>query len=345
MGPPWHRFTESNMTEREPLYDALGRVHTSLRISVTDRCNIRCFYCMPEENVRFRPRHELLTFEEITRLARVMASLGVNKLRLTGGEPLVRAELPKLVAQLAAVPGIHEIALTTNGILLAEQAQALKDAGLTRVNISLDAMTEETFRRISRRDGLDRVIAGIHAAKHVGLAPIRLNTVAIKGITEPEIPALARFARDEQLELRFIEFMPLDADQQWNNDQVLTGEEIRRQLEAAIGPLEPADRPDLSQPAMDYQYADGNGRIGFINPVSQPFCGDCNRLRVTAEGQLRNCLFSTVEWDARALLRASATDDELAQLIRDCVRAKKPGHGIDSSEFIRPQRAMYQIGG
>ncbi|WP_145096138.1 GTP 3',8-cyclase MoaA [Anatilimnocola aggregata] len=333
------------MTEREPLYDALGRVHTSLRISVTDRCNIRCFYCMPEENVRFRPRHELLTFEEITRLARVMASLGVNKLRLTGGEPLVRAELPKLVAQLAAVPGIHEIALTTNGILLAEQAQALKDAGLTRVNISLDAMTEETFRRISRRDGLDRVIAGIHAAKHVGLAPIRLNTVAIKGITEPEIPALARFARDEQLELRFIEFMPLDADQQWNNDQVLTGEEIRRQLEAAIGPLEPADRPDLSQPAMDYQYADGNGRIGFINPVSQPFCGDCNRLRVTAEGQLRNCLFSTVEWDARALLRASATDDELAQLIRDCVRAKKPGHGIDSSEFIRPQRAMYQIGG
>jgi cyclic pyranopterin phosphate synthase len=333
------------MSERAPLIDALGRIHNSLRISVTDRCNIRCFYCMPEENVRFRPRQELLTFEEITRLARIMASLGVNKLRLTGGEPLVRADLPKLVHLLAAIPGIDEIALTTNGILLAEHAEALKTAGLSRVNISLDAMTEETFRRISRRDGLDRVIAGIQAAKSVGFSPIRLNTVAIKGITEPEIPALAQFARDEQMELRFIEFMPLDADQNWDHAQVLTGEEIRRQLEEAIGPLEPAARPDPSQPAVDFRYTDGSGSVGFINPVTQPFCGDCNRLRVTAEGQLRNCLFSTVEWDARALLRSPASDDELAELIRDCVRAKKPGHGIDSSEFIRPQRAMYQIGG
>jgi cyclic pyranopterin phosphate synthase len=328
-----------------PLIDTLGRVHTSLRISVTDRCNIRCFYCMPEENVRFRPRHELLSFEEITRLARVMADLGVNKLRLTGGEPLVRAELPKLVEQLAAIPGIAEIAMTTNGILLAEQARALKDAGLTRVNISLDAMTEETFRRISRRDGLDRVLAGIHAAKEVGFSPIRLNTVAIKGITEPEIPALAQFAKKEGMELRFIEFMPLDADEHWSNSQVLTGEEIRRSIEEAIGPLEPANRPDPSQPAVDFNYADGSGSVGFINPVSQPFCHDCNRLRVTAEGQLRNCLFSTVEWDARALLRGNASDVELAQLIRDCVRAKKPGHGIDSQDFIRPERAMYQIGG
>jgi cyclic pyranopterin phosphate synthase len=333
------------MSERAPLIDALGRVHNSLRISVTDRCNIRCFYCMPEENVRFRPRQELLTFEEIARLARIMASLGVNKLRLTGGEPLVRADLPKLVHLLAAIPGIDEIALTTNGILLAEQAEALKTAGLSRVNISLDAMTEETFRRISRRDGLDRVIAGIQAAKRVGFSQIRLNTVAIKGITEPEIPALAQFARDEQMELRFIEFMPLDADQNWDHAQVLTGEDIRRQLEEAIGPLEPAARPDPSQPAVDFRYTDGSGSVGFINPVTQPFCGDCNRLRVTAEGQLRNCLFSTVEWDARALLRSPASDDELAELIRDCVRAKKPGHGIDSSEFVRPQRAMYQIGG
>lgn len=330
---------------RAPLIDALGRVHNSLRISVTDRCNIRCFYCMPEENVRFRPRQELLSFEEITRLTHIMASLGVRKLRLTGGEPLVRSDLPKLVELLAAVPGIDEIALTTNGILLADQAEALKAAGLTRVNISLDAMTEETFRRISRRDGLDRVIEGIHAAKRVGFSPIRLNTVAIKGITEPEIPALAKFARDERMELRFIEFMPLDADQNWENSQVLTGDEIRRQLEAAIGPLEPAERTDHSQPAMDFVYRDGGGSVGFINPVSQPFCGDCNRLRVTAEGQLRNCLFSTVEWDARALLRAGATDDELADLVRACVLAKKPGHGIDSSEFVRPERAMYQIGG
>ena len=341
MGASWRDV----MNAGGPLIDTLGRVHTSLRISVTDRCNIRCFYCMPEENVRFRPRHELLTFEEITRLTRVMASLGVNKLRLTGGEPLVRAELSRLVQQLAAVPGIEEIALTTNGILLAEQARALKDAGLTRVNISLDALTEETFRRISRRDGLDRVLAGIAAAKEVGFSPIRLNTVAIKGITEPEIPALARFARGEGMELRFIEFMPLDADRQWDNNQVLTGEEIRRCIEAAIGPLTPAERPDLSQPAVDFNYADGSGSVGFINPVSQPFCHDCNRLRVTAEGQLRNCLFSTVEWDARALLRTGASDAELAQLIRDCVLAKKPGHGIDSQAFVRPERAMYQIGG
>jgi cyclic pyranopterin phosphate synthase len=331
--------------QTEPLVDTLGRVHTSLRISVTDRCNIRCFYCMPEENVRFRPREELLTFEEITRLTRVMADLGVHKLRLTGGEPLVRADLAKLVCMLKDIPGIEEIALTTNGILLAEQAQALKDAGLSRVNISLDALTEATFRRISRRDGLDRVLAGIQAAKRVGFPRIRLNTVAIKGVTEPEISALAKFARDEQMELRFIEFMPLDADGNWQHDQVLTGEEIRASIEEAIGTLEPADRPDPSQPAMDFNYSDGQGSIGFINPVSQPFCHDCNRLRVTAEGQLRNCLFSNVEWDARALLRSDATESALAQLIRDCVRAKKPGHGIDSQDFVRPERAMYQIGG
>jgi cyclic pyranopterin phosphate synthase len=333
------------MTNDSRLIDRLGRTHTNLRISVTDRCNIRCFYCMPDENIRFKPRHELLSFEEIERFARVVARLGVNKLRLTGGEPLVRADLPALIAKLASIDGIRDIALTTNGILLAEQAQALKDAGLARVNISLDTLTEETFRRIARRDGLDRVLAGIAAAKRVGFAQIRLNAVAIRGITEPEIVPLARFARDEQMEMRFIEFMPLDAEEQWQHDQVLSGEEIRYQIEAAIGPLEPAPRPDPSQPASDFQYADGSGTVGFINPVSQPFCADCNRLRLTAEGQIRNCLFSTVEWDARAVLRGGGSDDELAQLVRDCVWAKKPGHGIDSSDFIRPQRAMYQIGG
>src|SRR5688500_4312052 len=217
------------MTSHQPLLDLLGRVHTNLRISVTDRCNIRCFYCMPDENVRFRPRHEILTFEEIERFARVSASLGVNKLRLTGGEPLVRADLHKLVEQLAAIPGIRDIALTTNGILLEEQAQALKDAGLSRVNISLDALTAETFRRIARRDGLDRVLAGIHAAKRAGFQKIRLNAVAIKGITEPEIVPLTQFAREQGMEMRFIEFMPLDAENQWQHDQVLSGEEIRRQ--------------------------------------------------------------------------------------------------------------------
>lgn len=333
------------MTSDRPLIDTLGRVHTNLRLSVTDRCNIRCFYCMPDESIRFKPRHELLTFEEMERFVRVVANMGVNKLRLTGGEPLVRADLPKLVARLAAIEGIHDIALTTNGILLEEQAQALKDAGLTRVNISLDTLSEEVFRRIARREGLDRVLAGIHAAKRVGFDRIRLNAVAIKGITEPEVAPLAQFARDHGMEMRFIEFMPLDAEEHWQHDQVLGGEEIRRLIEEAIGPLEPADRPDPSQPATDFRFADGRGSVGFINPVTQPFCEDCNRLRLTAEGQVRNCLFSTVEWDARAILRGGGSDEDLAQLIRDCVQAKKPGHGIDSADFVRPQRAMYQIGG
>ena len=329
----------------QPLLDSLGRVHTNLRISVTDRCNIRCFYCMPNENVQFLPRGDILSFEEIERLVRVMARLGVNKVRLTGGEPLVRSGLPRLVARLAAIEGIRDIALTTNGILLEEQAQALKDAGLSRINISLDSLSEETFRRIARRDGLDRVLGGIHAAKRVGFEKIRLNAVAIKGITEPEIVPLTLFAREQGMEMRFIEFMPLDAENQWQHDQVLSGEEIRRQIEEAIAPLEPAARPDPSQPATDFRFTDGGGTIGFINPVTQPFCEDCNRLRVTAEGKLRNCLFSIVEWDARELLRSGASEAEIAELIRACVRAKKPGHGIDSAGFVKPERAMYQIGG
>jgi len=333
------------MSNLEPLVDSLGRIHTNLRVSVTDRCNIRCFYCMPNENVQFLPRRDILTFEEIERFVRVAASLGVNKLRLTGGEPLVRSGLPELVARLAAIEGIYDIALTTNGILLEEQAHALKDAGLTRINISLDALTEETFRKIARRDGLDRVLAGITAAKTCGFKKIRLNAVAIKGVTEPEVVPLANFAREQGLEMRFIEFMPLDAENNWQHDQVLSGEEIRRQIEAAITSLEAAERPDPSQPATDFRFTDGRGTIGFINPVTQPFCEDCNRLRLTAEGRIRNCLFSTVEWDARALLRGGGTDKDLTQLIRDCVRAKKPGHGIDSADFQKPEKAMYQIGG
>lgn len=333
------------MSNSAPLVDALGRVHTNLRISVTDRCNIRCFYCMPEENVRFKPRSEILTFEEIERFVRVVAPLGVNKLRITGGEPLVRTGLANLIERLAQVPGIDDIAMTTNGILLADHAEALKAAGLKRLNISLDSLSEETFRRIARRDGLDRVIAGIHAAKAAGFTNIRLNAVALKGITEPEVVPLVDFARRGDMEMRFIEYMPLDADNQWDHDQVLSGAEIRRILEEAIGPLEPTSCPDPSQPAKDFQFADGSGKVGFINPVTQPFCHDCNRLRLTAEGQVRNCLFSTEEWDARAILRGNGSDDELAALVRDCVTVKKPGHGIDSAQFVRPERAMFQIGG
>jgi cyclic pyranopterin phosphate synthase len=335
----------AKLTKIAPLTDRLGRVHTSLRISVTDRCNIRCFYCMPNENVRFRPRHEILTFEEITRFVEVVSQMGVSRLRLTGGEPLVRAGLPSLIEQLAALPNIDDIALTTNGILLVEQAAELRRAGLQRLNISLDTLREDVFQQISRREGLDRVLAGIAAAQDAGFERIRLNAVAIHGLTEDEIVPLARFARERGLELRFIEYMPLDAERQWQSSDVLDGETIRRLLEAEFGPLLPVGRPLPSQPASDFEYSDGGGRIGLIQPISQPFCGACDRLRLTAEGHVRNCLFSTAEWDARALLRGGGSDDQLAQLVRDCILAKAPAHGIGTSDFVRPERAMYQIGG
>lgn len=328
-----------------PLVDRFGRVHTDLRISVTDRCNIRCFYCMPAENVQFKPRSELLTFEEIERFVRVVAQMGVTKVRLTGGEPLVRRDLHRLVARLASIDAIDDIALTTNGILLAAQAQALKDAGLRRLNVSLDALNAETFRRISRRDGFEQILEGIFVAQRVGFEKIRLNAVAIRGVTEAEILPLARFAREHGLELRFIEYMPLDAAGNWDLAQVLTGEEIRRTIEEGLGPLEALPVSDPSQPATDYAYVDGGGTLGFINPVTQPFCSDCNRLRLTAEGQVRNCLFSLQEWDARRVLRGGGSDDDLAALVQASVGAKKAGHGIHSDEFIRPSRAMYQIGG
>ncbi len=333
------------MTNSRILVDSLGRVHNNLRISVTDRCNIRCFYCMPNDNVQFKPRAEILTFEEIARFTRVAASLGVNKLRLTGGEPLVRADLPALVGELASVPGIRDIAMTTNGLLLADHVDALKRAGLKRLNISLDGLREETFQRISRRSGLDRVLEGIFAAQRVGFEKIRLNAVAIRGITDDEIVPLGEFARQHGLELRFIEFMPLDAENSWENDQVLSGSEIREALENAFGALLPIERRDPSQPATDYRFEDGIGVIGFINPVTQPFCSDCNRLRITADGKIRNCLFSIAEWDARQVMRSGGSDEQLVELLHDCILAKKPGHGIDSPDFVRPDRAMYQIGG
>lgn len=335
-----------DLNERSaPLLDRFGRRHNNLRISVTDRCNIRCFYCMPDENLEFKQREELLSFEEITRFVEVAAAAGVNKLRITGGEPLVRKDLPRLIQQLRSIPGIDDIAMTTNGILLDRYAVALKQAGLDRVNVSLDTLREEVFQRIARRSGLQQVLAGIHAAQVAGLTPIRLNAVAIAGMTEDDIVPLGEFARQHDLEMRFIEFMPLDAEENWTQNLVLTGKAIRNRLETAFGPLVAAERKDPSQPAIDFRFADGKGRIGFINPVSAPFCGDCNRLRLTAEGQLRNCLFSTSEWDARALLRNGGCSHDIEKLIRDSLAAKAAGHGIDSQEFQRPGRAMYQIGG
>lgn len=337
--------SEPDSAPEAPLLDSRGRVHTNLRISVTDRCNIRCFYCMPQETVRFRPRAEILTFEEIEHFVRAVVPLGIQRLRITGGEPLVRSQLPELVARLAAIEGVRDLALTTNGMLLDQQAWALRQAGLQRINISLDTLSEATFVRIARRPGLQRVLDGIAAARQAGFPQIRLNAVAIRDLSEPEILPLARFARHHNLELRFIEFMPLDAANQWHAQHVLSGVEIRQRLESAWGPLLPCAVPHPSQPARDYRYADGSGTIGFISSVTQPFCQHCNRLRLTAEGQLRNCLFSTAEWDVRSLLRAGAAPARIRQQVRECVRHKQPAHGIDTPDFERPVRAMYQIGG
>jgi len=281
----------------------------------------------------------------LRRFVSVVASFGVNKLRLTGGEPLVRSNLSELVGQLAKIDGIQDIALTTNGLLLADYAQPLFDAGLHRLNVSLDGLSEATFQKISRRSGLDKVLAGIDKAIEMGFQKIRLNAVSIAGITEPEIIPLARFARAKKLELRFIEFMPLDADKSWASDQVLSGEKIKAMIESEIGSLVPAERLDKSQPSMDFDFADGNGRIGFINPISQPFCSDCNRIRITAEGKFRNCLFSTSEWDLRKILREGGTDADIEAAVRDSIGQKKATHGIDSDAFVRPEKAMFQIGG
>jgi cyclic pyranopterin phosphate synthase len=325
------------------LVDAFGRVHTDLRISVTDRCNLRCTYCMPAEAI-FRPREELLAYEEIARVAAVAAGLGVRTIRLTGGEPLLRRDLATLVALLVAVPGIDEVAVTTNGLLLAEQADDLAAAGLRRLNVSLDSLREDVFERIARRRGLDRVLAGLAAARRAGFAEIRINAVSIRGLTENEIVPLARFCRREGFQLRFIEFMPLDAEEAWDRSRVLSGADVRAILEREIGPLVAETAGDPGQPALDYRWADG-GRVGFINPVTRPFCDRCDRLRLTADGQFRNCLFSTTEWDVKRLLRGGGSDAEIAALLRECVAAKKAAHGIDTPDFARPARAMYQIGG
>jgi cyclic pyranopterin phosphate synthase len=326
------------------LVDGFGRIHTDLRISVTDRCNLRCTYCMPAEVV-FMPREELLSFEEITRVAAVAAGEGIRTIRLTGGEPLLRRDLDGLVRMLVAVPGIEEVAATTNGLLLAEQAEALAAAGLGRLNVSLDAIREETFEKLARRRGLDRVLVGLAAARAAGFRSIRINAVSIRGLSEAEIVPLAELCRREGLHLRFIEFMPLDAEGGWGAEQVLSGAAVRVILEREIGPLEPLESADPGQPAVDWRWADGGGLIGFIDPVTSPFCDRCDRLRLTADGQFRNCLFSTTEWDARAVLRGGGSDEELAALLRACVAAKRAAHGIGSPAFERPARAMYQIGG
>lgn len=328
-----------------PLIDGFGRMHNNLRISVTDRCNIRCFYCMPADNVVFMKREKLLTFEEVERFVRVVARCGVNKLRLTGGEPLVRRDLHLLIERLAAIEGIDDIGLTTNGLLLEEQAQLLYDAGLRRINISLDALSAEKFEQVTRRSGYDRVIAGIRKAQEVGFDPIKVNAVSIRGVTEQEIVPFGRFARETGIEVRFIEYMPLDADNAWEREKVLFAREIVETLSREIMPLVSASDQPAHAPATDFVFADGVGRIGVIPSVSEPFCSNCNRFRITADGKIRNCLFSLEETDVRELMRGEASDEEILEAVRASIAGKWAGHHINAPDFVQPERAMYSIGG
>lgn len=327
------------------LIDGYGRLHDNLRVSVTDRCNIRCYYCMPERNVEFMPRAEILTFEEIERFVRIAASLGVTKLRITGGEPLVRRDLDRLVRSLASIDGIRDIAMTTNGVLLAEQAEALRRAGLRRLNVHLDTLEREKFLQITRRDELGRVLEGLEAAMRAGFDSIKINAVAVKGLSETDVVPLARFGREHGFQIRYIEFMPLDAQGLWDRNQVLLMEDILRLLGEEFGPLEPVPDPDPRAPALDYRFPDGRGAVGFIASVSRPFCLNCNRIRLTADGHLRYCLFALEETDVKSLLRGGAGDDEIRQTIRRTVAAKWLGHQIQQAGFVPPPRPMYAIGG
>src|SRR5919201_577708 len=331
--------------EMAPLVDGWGREIKSLRISVTDKCNFRCRYCMPAEGLEWLERDEVLTFEEIARLVRVLANVGVNEVRLTGGEPLVRRDLPDLVRMLASTPGVDDLSLTTNGVLLDRLAGPLVDAGLRRINVSLDSLSHVRFAEITRRDALDRVLAGLEEAeRYPELRPIKVNCVAMRGFTEEEVPALAELARRKPYVVRFIEFMPLDADEVWRDDQVLTGAEIRALIEAHVGPLVPL-AAKISSTAQRFAFADGKGELGFVNPVSEPFCSACDRIRITADGQLRTCLFSRREWDLKTPLRDGASDAELVERIRFAVRHKELKHKINDPGFVRASRSMSQIGG
>jgi cyclic pyranopterin phosphate synthase len=298
---------------------------------------------MPEEVV-FMDRAELLTFEEIAHFVRVAVPLGIDKIRLTGGEPLMRRHLDRLVRMLAVIPGIKDIGLTTNGILLADQAQALYEAGLRRINVSLDTLNPARFREVARRDGLDQVLDGIAAAKKAGFGPIKINAVSIRGVTEFEVVPLARYAREHGLELRFIEYMPIGAEA-WERGKVYLAHEIMEQIERAVAPLVPAEDYDPRAPAMEFRYTDGGGRVGIIASVSRPFCRSCNRVRLTSDGKLRNCLFALDEVDVKPLLRTAPDDALLAAIIRKNVHDKWEGHEINTARFIKPLRTMHAIGG
>jgi cyclic pyranopterin phosphate synthase len=328
----------------EPLQDGHSRLIGDVRVSVTDRCNFRCQYCMPAEGLPWLERAAVLSFEEIARVVGLLAAMGVHDVRLTGGEPLVRRDFPSLAAMLASLPGIRDLSVTTNGFLLERDAESLVRAGIHRFNVSVDSLQRDRFFEITRRDALPQVLRGLELLGSFPEAhPIKINAVGIRGFTEDEVLPFAEFARRTPFQVRFIEFMPLDADHAWTPDQVLTGAEIRAAIEA-VYPLEPEPR-EPSSTARVYRFADGQGRIGFINPVSEPFCSDCNRIRLTAEGKLRTCLFSLRETDLRAPLRDGASDRELERIIREAVWRKELKHHVGEPGFVQPARTMSAIGG
>ena len=331
----------STISDVGELRDTFGRVHRDLRISVTDRCNFRCTYCMPAEGLQWLPRSEMLTFEEIERIARVMVErFDVSSIRLTGGEPTIRAHLSVLVAKLAAL-GV-ELSITTNGTMLTNLAGELRDAGLHRVNISLDSLRPERFAELTRRDDLDRVLAGIDSALAAGFDPVKLNVVVMRGVNDDEVVDFARFGRDRGVAVRFIEFMPLDAEQRWRPESVMSQSEIIERV-GAVFPLEAVQRG--SEPAERFRYLDGGGELGVIPSVTRPFCESCDRVRLTSEGAMRNCLFAVKEVDLREVLRGGGSDDDLAEAIQGEVRRKWAGHAIGQVTFVRPRKSMSQIGG
>jgi len=337
-------LTTPAKNHEQKLVDGIGRTIVNLRISVTDRCNFRCTYCMPADNVEFMPRDKLLTFEEITRIAQIVSSMGINRLRLTGGEPIMRKNLSDLVRMLTQVEGIEDVAMTTNAFFLKDHARVLKEAGLKRLNISLDALDPEKFRHVNRRDCLKEVLEGIEIAAQVGFKSIKINAVAMKNFSETEIMSLIEMGRSDGFEIRFIEFMPLDSDQTWERDKVLFGHEILDIIREKYELIPVEDSLEIG-PASEYNFADGKGRIGIITAVSNPFCDHCNRIRMTANGKLRTCLFSTNETDIKELIRSNASDEDIVKAIKDAVLVKEPGHKINLDDFERPQRAMHAIGG
>ncbi len=350
------------------LVDSHGRVLRDLRVSITDRCNFRCLYCLPETEEaadfyrnrfvpagivspvgtpiqrQWKPESKILTYEEIARVVRIFAELGIRKLRLTGGEPLLRREVEKLVGLVSAVPGIEDLALTTNGFLFAKKAQALKAAGLKRISFSMDSLDPGNFKRMTGRDGLDEVLAGIRLAQEIGLNPVKVNAVVIRGLNDHEIEALAEFAREHDLSFRFIEFMPLDSKRSWQRDLVVPSREILQRLQARFQ-FVPVVSENKSETARRWRFEDGRGEIGLIAPVSEPFCGHCNRIRLTADGQIRTCLFSLHEHDLRIRLRSGESDEDLKAFIREVVGHKEDRHHIGEPEFVQPERTMSCIGG